>query len=80
MGQTFGVTSALLLVALLALVDLSYRRWMRRSIAKRMHASVDLASVDLDEREAAIIPMPVRGALAREDGDGSRRRDERQSS
>ncbi len=32
--QTFAVTSALLFVALLLVVDLSYRRWMRRSIAR----------------------------------------------
>jgi hypothetical protein len=74
------VTSALLLVALLALVDLSYRRWMRRSIAKRMHSAADLATVDLDEREAAIIPMPARGQRTRDDVEVSRRRDERQSS
>ena len=74
------MTSALLLVALLALVDLSYRRWMRRSIAKRMHSTVDSATVDLDEREAAIIPLPARGQLARDTVDVSRRRDERQSS
>jgi hypothetical protein len=53
--QTFGVTSALLFVAVLALVDLSYRRWMRRSISRRMNTTVDLEGAD-----AAIIPMPAR--------------------
>jgi hypothetical protein len=63
------VTSALLFVALLALVDLSYRRWIRRSISRRMKPTIDL-----DDSDAAVIPMSAR------ERELSSRRDERQSS
>jgi len=60
------VTSALLFVALLMVVDLSYRRWMRRSIARRRVArrvdSVRLDSVReivLDGPEAPVLRMPA---------------------
>jgi hypothetical protein len=55
------VTSAVLLVAVLVLVlvELSYRRWMRRSIARRREVLLDL------ERAAAdVIPMPARDRSA----------------
>jgi hypothetical protein len=63
------VTSALLFVAVLVLVDISYRRWIRRSIVRRMTVTVDLELPD-----AAVIAMPARHA------DGDEVRDERQSS
>jgi hypothetical protein len=50
------VASALLFVALLVVVELSYRRWVRRASARRRRGVVDLAA---EERaEATIIPMP----------------------
>jgi hypothetical protein len=49
------VTSALLFVALLILVDVSYRRWIRRSVAQRRQLLLDVTDTD-----AAIVPMPER--------------------
>lgn len=58
------MTSALLFVALLVVVDLSYRRWMRRSIAKRMIARREAAAtpneIVLDAPDAAVIRLPDR--------------------
>jgi hypothetical protein len=53
------VTSALLFVALLVVVDLSYRRWIRRSIARRMRPTIDLEHADAGVN-AEIIPLPPR--------------------
>jgi hypothetical protein len=56
-----AVTSALLFVALLVVVDLSYRRWMRRSRARRR---VDQVRVDreivLDAPDASVLRMRAR--------------------
>jgi hypothetical protein len=66
------VPSAVLLVALLVVVDLSYRRWMRRSIARRMQPARRAETVVvLDEAEAA--PEVARGPR------DERARDERRS-
>jgi hypothetical protein len=64
------VTSALLFVALLVVVDLSYRRWMRRSRARRRVARrvdamrVDAVRVDLeivlDAPDASVLEMRAR--------------------
>jgi hypothetical protein len=72
-GQTSGVTSALLFVALLVVVDLSYRRWMRRSIARRRVARQADREIVLDGPDtpannpvispviSPVINMPTRG-------------------
>jgi hypothetical protein len=54
------VTSALLFVALLVVVDLSYRRWTRRSVARRRVEPV----IVLDEPDAAVVPLPTRAQAA----------------
>jgi hypothetical protein len=54
------VTSALLFVALLVVVDLSYRRWTRRSVARRRAERV----IVLDEPDAAVVPLPTRSDAA----------------
>jgi hypothetical protein len=61
------VTSALLFVALLVVVDLSYRRWMRRSRARRHierrddSVRVDAVQADreivLDAPDASVLRM-----------------------
>lgn len=73
MGQTFRVTSALLFVAILVVVELSYRRWVRGSLARRRRPSVDVRSIDLTEaaeelakKSAAVIPMPPRSTTDRD--------------
>ncbi len=68
--RLFGVTSALVFVALLVVVDLSYRRWIRRSVARRATAAVAdpaladsalaFGGVDLTESVADVIPLPPR--------------------
>jgi hypothetical protein len=59
------VTSALLFVALLVVVDLSYRRWMRRSTSRRRFARrVRPVRADqeivLDAPDASIVSMRAR--------------------
>jgi hypothetical protein len=49
------VTSALLFVALLVLVDVSYRRWIRHSVARRRQLFLDLTDAD-----ATSVAMPPR--------------------
>jgi hypothetical protein len=57
-----AVTSALLFVALLAVVDLSYRRWVRRSRARRRVARrVRIArEIVLDAPDASVLRMRAR--------------------
>jgi hypothetical protein len=57
-----AVTSALLFVALLAVVDLSYRRWVRRSRVRRRVARrvrIDREIV-LDAPDASVLRMRAR--------------------
>jgi hypothetical protein len=59
------VTSALLFVALLVVVDLSYRRWMRRStarrrFARRVHPVRGDQEIVLDAPDASIVSMRAR--------------------
>jgi hypothetical protein len=59
------VTSALLLIAVLVLVEYSYLRWIRRSAIRRRAAAgsapvVDLTQLDAAERvdlDATVVPM-----------------------
>ena len=48
------MTSALLFVALLVLVDVSYRRWIRRSVERRRNLLVD--ATDPDAANVALTP------------------------
>ncbi len=74
------MAAALLFVALLVVVDLSYRRWMRRSIARhrkralRAPVVVDLHEADTPETEtgaaaaaATVIALPPRDITARKE-------------
>lgn len=72
------MAAALLFVALLVVVDLSYRRWMRRSIARhrkralRAPVVVDLHEADTPETGAAaaaatVIALPPRYITARKE-------------
>jgi len=56
------VTSALLLVAFLVVVELSYRRWIRRLRARQFRAApeIDLAATQAAEPDATIVPLPLR--------------------
>jgi len=63
--QTFAVTSAVLFVALLAVVELSYRVWVRRSISRRSTTLVavderDTAAAGSETSEGAVIALPTR--------------------
>ncbi len=60
--QTLPVTSALLFVALLVVVDLSYRRWMRRSIARRTETRRAERTISLDPPHGAVVEMQSRRA------------------
>jgi hypothetical protein len=56
------VTSALLLVALLVLVELSYRRWVRHTIVRRRDARAAISAfIDLRAHDADLIQMRKRG-------------------
>jgi hypothetical protein len=54
------VTSALLFVALLVVVDLSYRRWMRRSRARRRSVRRADREIVLDVPDASVLRMRAR--------------------
>jgi hypothetical protein len=69
------VGTVLLFVALLVAVELSYRRWVRRTLSRRRsRVVIDLVSAEREagervgsamENGAAIIPMPPRDASSR---------------
>ena len=70
------MTSALLFVALLIVVELSYRRWVRRTRPRRPKVVVDVATAEraetkprtvraADAEGATVIPMPPRGDASR---------------
>jgi len=63
--RLFFVTSALLFVALIVSVELTYRWWVRRTVSRRTAAVrqsiIELGSRAVDDpaRAAAVIPMPL---------------------
>jgi hypothetical protein len=68
------VTSALLLVALLIFVELSYRRWVRHTIARRRNSRLAMnPTLDLEAREAQLIQMPARATSPQDSPHDARR-------
>jgi hypothetical protein len=73
-GKTFIVTPALLFVALLFVIELSYRRWVRRMLTRRRDARAAIsAGIDLEGRDADLIQMPERDVSSEESRPNARR-------
>jgi hypothetical protein len=55
------VASALLFVALLGLIELSYLLWARRAAARRAAVRVAPPVIDLEADDSTVVPMRRRG-------------------